>query len=218
MKRLFLLVLLLAPATALGKDPPTRKVGLHRDAWLGVSVSIQDLFGPRDVERLRSGFVVRVVVRVEVLQDKVLQPVARQDRRSEILFDLWDERFKVRVIDRHGPTERQVASANEAIEAATVLQRFEVAELARLKQGVRYRLRVRADLNPLSEDLVADVRKWVIKTPGQGKTGTGDSVFGSFVSFFVNPRIEESERQILFLSQYFDGPTRPEIDVAGGKR
>ena len=55
---------------------------------------------------------------------------------------------------------------------------------------------VRADLNPISEDLLADVRRWLVQPArGQRRLGAGDSFFGSFVSIFVNPRIEDSERR-----------------------
>ena len=38
------------------------------------------------------------------------------------------------------------------------------------------------------------------------RTTKGDSFFGSFVTVFVNPQIEDSERQVRFLSQTFEGP------------
>jgi hypothetical protein len=181
-----------------------RKVGLHRrEGWLGISVSARDLFGAHERERLQSGFVSRVVVRIELWRDGAKEPVARQDRSSEILFDLWDEMFLVRVVERRGPKEQRVATAQDAVEAATAFYAFQVAELAGLDPRATYRFRVRADLNPLSPDLVNDVRRWLVRTPGQGRSATGDSAFGSFVSIFVNPRIQESERQVAFVSQPF---------------
>ena len=67
---------------------------------------------------------------------------------------------------------------------------------------------VRGDLNPISEDLLADVRRWLVQPArGQRRLGAGDSFFGSFVSIFVNPRIEDSERQVRFVSQPFALPT-----------
>jgi hypothetical protein len=198
-----LLPLLMGEARA--DERPVRQVGIHRKGgWLGVSVSLRDLFGPGDGERLRSGFVSRVVLRVELYPEGGKKPIARADRRADILFDLWDERFRVAVVDRYGirPT-RAFTTEREAIELATALLAFEVTELARLQPQAVYRFRFRADLNPLSEDLVQEVKRWLVRPPGQG--GAGDSMFGSFVSIFVNPQPEESERQITFWSQPFRG-------------
>jgi hypothetical protein len=76
--------------------------------------------------------------------------------------------------------------------------------MARLRPGAEYVLAVRGDLNPISEDLLIEVRRWLVQPArGQRRLGAGDSFFGSFVSIFVNPRIEDSERQVRFVSQPF---------------
>jgi hypothetical protein len=203
-------LVLIAMAAQLGlaraEERPARQVGLHRrDGWLACSVGLKDLFWPADSERLRSGFVSRVLIRAEVYRDGERRPIAIADRRSDILYDLWDERFRVRVVDRDGPHDHNVATAEEAIWLATALIRFALTDLATLSPLSTYRLHFRADLNPLSEDLVQEVRRWLVKAPGQGRAGSSDSVFGSVVSIFVNPRVEESERQISFWSQPFWG-------------
>ena len=56
---------------------------------------------------------------------------------------------------------------------------------------------------------MADVRRWLVQPArGQRRLGAGDSFFGSFVSIFVNPHIEDSERQVRFVSQPFALPAR----------
>ena len=96
------------------------------------------------------------------------------------------------------------ATADEAIWRATALTQLPMVDVARLERGGRYSVLVRGDLNPLSEDLLADVRRWLVQPArGQRQLGTGDSFFGSFVSIFVNPRIEDSEHQVRFVSQTF---------------
>jgi len=68
----------------------------------------------------------------------------------------------------------------------------------------------RGDLNPISQDLLAEVRRWLVQpSRGQRRLAAGDSFFGSFVSIFVNPRIEDSERQVRFVSQPFAAPAPP---------
>jgi hypothetical protein len=193
------------PRPARADERPPRLVGLHnRGGWLGVSVSLRDLFWPADGERLRSGFVSRVVIRVEVYREGEERPMARADRHTEILFDLWDEVFKVRVVERQGPRDSIAHTDAQAIDLATALRAFPVTDTGRLLTGITYRLRFRADLNPISEDLVNEVKRWMARPPGQGRVGAGDSVFGSFVSIFVNPKLpNESERQLTFWSPPF---------------
>jgi hypothetical protein len=199
-----LLLAALVPGVARADERPPRTIGVHRtEGKLGVSVGLQDLFWlPVDGERLRSGFASSVLIRAELYREGEPRPVAQEARRTYIVYDIWDERFRLRVEDSAGPRGFEAATVGEAVERATLLVRFRLAELARLVPGAVYRVRFRADLNPLDEALVADVRRWLVRPPGQSR-GSGDSFFGSFVSFFVNPRIEESERQLTFVSQPF---------------
>jgi hypothetical protein len=170
-----------------------------------VSVGLQDLFGPAEREHLKSGFSTRVLIRVAVEDAVTEEPIAVAVQRAEVVYDIWDEKFSVRTTRGLGAELRVLAaSADEAIWRAATLVQFPVVEASRLRPGGRYVVIVRGDLNPISEDLLADVRRWLLQPArGQRRLGAGDSFFGSFVSIFVNPRIEDSERQVRFVSQPF---------------
>lgn len=213
-RRLLFLVALVAVAILGGGRAraaptalPRRTTGLTRTSThLTVSVGVQDLFTAVDRERLMSGFATRVLVRVALQEEGVPEPIAVAFQRAEIVYDIWDERFRLRVTTGTGPDVQVLArTADEAIARAATLWQFPVVEAARLRPGVPYVLAFRGDLNPISEELMADVRRWLVQPArGQRRVGTGDSFFGSFVSIFVNPRIEDSERQVRFVSQRFD--------------
>ncbi len=178
-----------------------------KNGQLLISVGLQDLFGPAERQHLTSGFSTRILIRV-ALQDATRderEPVALAVQRAEIVYDIWDEKFSVRVTRGLGAELRALApNADEAIWRATALWQFPIAETSRLQAGGRYVVLVRGDLNPISEDLLADVRRWLVQPArGQRRLGAGDSFFGSFISIFVNPRIEDSERQVRFVSQPF---------------
>ena len=210
------------PPTARADEPiPQRTIGAAvKNGQLVISVGLQDLFGPAERQHLTSGFSTRVLIRA-ALQDAGggdHEPVSLAVQRSEIVYDIWDEKFSVRVTRGLGAELRALApNADEAIWRATALSQFPIAEAGRLRPGAHYVVLVRGDLNPISEDLLADVRRWLVQPArGQRRLGAGDSFFGSFVSIFVNPRIEDSERQVRFASQAFVLP--PPIRPGGGLR
>ena len=194
-----------APARAA--DPaPVRVTGIGvKGGQLVVSVGLADLFGPAEREHLGSGFSTRLLIRIALQEQATDQLVALAVQRAEIVYDIWDEKFSVRTTRGLGAELRGLAaSADEAIWRATALIQFPVAEASRLRPGARYVIMVRGDLNPISEDLLADVRRWLVQPArGQRSLSAGDSFFGSFVSIFVNPRIDDSERQVRFVSQPF---------------
>jgi hypothetical protein len=192
------------------QEPEERKTGVaRRDGRLLVSLGLQDLFKAQDAQRLLSGFTSRVLVRVAVFRVDQPEPVAQSMRHTEIVYDLWDEKFRVRRFEAGGKMEtRTAATASEAIDLSTALTAFPIAALDRLEPGVTYRLSVRADLNPISQELLADVRRWLARPSPRSRMGSGESFFGSFVSVFVNPRIDESERQLRLVSQSWVEPAR----------
>jgi hypothetical protein len=201
------LVLAWAAGARAADAPPRRTTGLAlTPTHLVASVGLQDLFAPEDRERLKSGFATRVLLRVAVQEEGASEPLAIAFQRTEIVYDIWDERFRLRVTRGAGPDVHfEARTPDEAIARAAAFWSFPVAERARLRPGVTYVVAFRGDLNPISEELMADVRRWIAQPArGQRRVGAGDSFFGSFVSIFVNPRLEDSERQVRFLSQRFD--------------
>jgi hypothetical protein len=197
------------PATA-AEQLAVRLTGLHRRAGrLEMDVGVQDVIRPQDAQRLTSGFATRVLIQVVVMRADGTAVVSQTFRHTEIVYDLWEEKFRVRRIDAGMPPDERITdTAEEALALATEVRGFPVADLARLTPRTAHLVRVRADLNPLSPDVVAEVRRWLVRPPAQGRLGPADSFFGSFVSIFVNPQIEESERRVEFVSQTFVEPLR----------
>ena len=195
---------------ALAEPTAVRTTGVARKAdKLVISVGLQDLFGPRDVERLLSGFSTRVLIRVALVRDGGDEPIAQAMRLAEIVYDLWDEKLRVRFsTGKPGAAETLVvATPNAAVDLATSLVGFPVVESGRLEAGASYHVSLRADLNPISEELVSNLRRWLSHPSGRGRAGSGDSFFGSFVSVFVNPRVDDSERLLQVVSQSFVPPS-----------
>jgi hypothetical protein len=195
-----------AGGTARAADPPRRETGIAiKDGQLTISVGLTDLFGATERQHLSSGFATRVLIRVAIQEESTGEPIALGVQRAEIVYDIWDERFNVRATRGLGAEQRAVApTADQAIWRATALVDFPLTEAKRLRPDGRYVVVVRGDLNPISEDLLVEVRRWLVQPArGERKLGAGDSFFGSFVSIFVNPRIEDSERQVRFVSQPF---------------
>lgn len=208
-----LLLGLLSPAVAgraVAAPLPERTTGMNRfGGKLHVDVGLQDLFWPQHRKQLRSGFATRVLIRAAVYPSGSDEPVAIAFRRTEVVYDIWTETFHIHRIDSEGRDEKfEVDSEYKAIRLATALVRFPVAPLDRLRPRAPYRVAFRADLNPLSEELVADVRRSLTRPEQRRGRLAGDTFFGSFVSIFVNPRIEDSERQLRFVSQTFWEPLR----------
>lgn len=162
------------------------------------------LFDPRAYQALEQNpLATVVVVRFYVYREGETRPVSFRLVTARIVYDLWLEEYEVRIDGahaRHGGRYRRLADAHRAI---TVFSELPVAELSEIEIGPHHYLAVVAELNPVSEETMAEVRRWLTRPAGATRLDRETSFFGSFVSIFVNARLPEAERVTRARSQPF---------------
>lgn len=200
--------LVLVAATALAQDAENvvqeRQFQLERSQTaLLISVSFQELFDARARQKLDSGFWNRVVVRINTRRVGQDRPVALAARTCRVRREVWEEHYEVQLEDHTGRTSKQVSTAGEAIAQCATLKRFPASSLSSLRSG-SHNVEVIAELNPMSQELLEKVRRW-IRSPqgGHRPLGQGSNFFGSVVSIFVNTRIGRSDQMVHLRSQAF---------------
>jgi len=122
--------------------------------------------------------------------------------QRQVLYNLWDEVFELR-IDGRAPIKEKRQS--EALKKLTAIDDIAVARLARLPFDQVYLLAMQVELNPVSKETLAEVWRWLSQGTGGG-LDRGGAFFGSFVSVFVNPKIPEADRVLRIRSQPFYRP------------
>ena len=66
--------------------------------------------------------------------------------------------------------------------------------------GGSYFVTAMIEVNPISQEMLERIRRWVSRPPGSSNATPGDSLFGSFVGLFV-ARIGQAERTLAFRTQ-----------------
>jgi hypothetical protein len=200
--------LLVAAPDLLAEDAEgaiaTRRVGLliSRDV-LHTTVGYRDVFSPAVRKKMTSGLPTRLLVHVAVEREKGGTPAVYWARSAEIVYDLWEENYAVTLADVQGKRHTRVANIEQAVDAAGVLWRAPVADTAILKPGT-YRLRVLAEVNPVSEEMVRNIQRWITRPKGgRGESEARSNFFGAFVGHFVDRSIGQAERVVAFVSQWF---------------
>ena len=160
------------------------------------------LFDSAAYEALDSGFTSTVVIRIWIYPKGSTDPVAFVLLQRQVLYNLWDEVFELR-IDGRAPIKEKRQS--EALKKLTAVDDLPVARLASLPYEQIYLLAMQVELNPVSKETLAEVRRWLSQGTGGG-LDRGGAFFGSFVSVFVNPKIPEADRVLRVRSQPFYRP------------
>jgi hypothetical protein len=197
------------PAVAQDADDdrpsPVRMRFVERGNDLTVSTSIGRLFDSSAYEVLDNGFPATVVIRMWVYRRDENEPVAFELLQRRIVYDLWDEVYQVRLDGPGGRRTMKVKYRAEALKMVTSLDAVRIAAVSALPPGEVYELALIAELNPVSPETLAEVRRWLTQGVGGG-LDRGGSFFGSFVSVFVNPKLAEADRVLRLRSQPFYRP------------
>ncbi len=197
---------LAAPAgRARADDEVVSKKGVFIEdgKTLQVNLGFRELLDGAMLSRLKSGFATTVVMRMYLYEKGGGDPIAVSARTLKAVYDLWDEQFILR-LEEPGRTQTQkLRDQKVVVDRLTSLWRFPLARLAGIKKGTLYFVAVIAEVNPMSEALLAEVRRWLRNPYGDHRGGGSESFFGSFVSIFVNNKIRSAERTFRVRTQPF---------------
>lgn len=200
----FALAALLAgwlPVAARAQDGVrSRRMGITwTDRVPLVSFRARDLVNADVRRKLESGLPQTLVMRVYGYPEHGGRSPAVAPRSCRVVYDLWEEVFRVQL--QMGTRDRSltVRSLEEVLSRCLVARAVPVGTAADFATGQRFYFAVLVELNPLSPDTVQRMRRWLAR-PSGGRT-EGEAFFGSFVSLFVNRRIGDAERTIRFRSQ-----------------
>jgi len=170
---------------------------------LALTASFTEIFDKKGYESLSKGFPVVVQVRTYVYRVGASAPVALRALRYRLVYDLWDEIYLVERVDARGIQRRTFRRRSHALRAITQLNDYPVAPLSDVGVGPRYFAGVVVELNPISPQTQAQMRRWLTRRAGEASVDGSGSLFGSLVSVFVNPRLKNADRIVHLRSQPF---------------
>jgi hypothetical protein len=196
-----------SPARADDDDAPVPQSMrfAERGDNLVVTATLTRIFDSAAYEALDSGFASTVVIRMWVYRAGSGEPVSFQLLQRRCVFDLWEEVYDLRLDGPGGRVTKKVKFRADALKLLTALDQVPIARKADIPFGSNHVLAVEAELNPVSEQTMAEVRRWLTQGTGGG-LDRGGSFFGSFVSVFVNPKVAAADRVIRVQSQPFYRP------------
>jgi hypothetical protein len=166
---------------------------------------IGKLFDAAAYESLSTGISSTVVIRIQVTPRESDTPVAEQLIRRSVVYDVWDEIYTVELDQPGGTRKVKVKYRAEALKWLTAIDDLPIAPLAVLPYEQVFVLKMVVELNPVSKETLAEVRRWLSQGAGGG-LDRGGAFFGSFVSVFYNPKIADADRVLRIRSQPFFRP------------
>jgi len=200
------LVLVALPARAdEDKLEVQRMRFIERGEQLTATGNLAKLFDQAAYEQLSSGFPSTIQIGTFVYPRGKADPIAAAVEIRTIVYDLWDEQYVIKIEGQGGKRMRKVKYRAEALKILTALDDFPIAKLSDIPYDDIFYLGITVQLNPVSKETLAEVRRWLSQGTGGG-LDRGGVFFGSFVSVFVNPKIADADRVLRIRSQLFYRP------------
>jgi hypothetical protein len=205
LRALLALGLLLTLAAPVLADKPIgkRMSFAERKGKLVASTTFTGLFDRDAYLALSSGFPTTVVIRTYVYEKNKELPVSIEVTSVRVVYDLWDEIYVARIDGPSGRKNLKLETRLEVLRLLTQMRRFSVASLKEVKIGPHYFLALVAELNPVNKKRLAEMRRWLTKSSSETRLDSSSSFFGSFVSVFVNPKLQNADRVVRLRSQPF---------------
>jgi len=177
--------------------------------WVTMSVAWRDVINSRIRAKLLSGLPTMIAARAYVFPQGGQQPIALSAKTCRIVFDLWDEVFRIDL--RQGGRRRRTVAVNVegVMRHCSESRRLPIARVASLP-GDRYFVGILVEVNPISRQMLDRIKRWVALPKGAGAVGPGDSLFGSFVGLFVT-NVPASDQTLSFRTQRFTPRNLPRV-------
>lgn len=171
-----------------------------------VSVPFRDVVDAAIEKKLASGLPTVIVMRAWVFRESGGEPVALTAKSCRIVYDLWDEVFRLQITQPGGQLDTVAVNLEGVLRQCAEARKLRLIERTSLDDATRYFVAALVEVNPLGQEALDRIKRWVTRPSGSTAIGPGDSLFGSFVGLFV-ARIDDADRKVSFRTQAFSPPT-----------
>lgn len=180
----------------------------NEDGTVKLTVSFRDVVDAEIARKLSSGLPTVVTMRGYVFRESGGDPVALTAKSCRIVYDLWDEVFRIQLTQPGGQTNAVAVNVEGVLRNCGEARKIPLMDRASMGDTTRYFVAALVEVNPVSQDMIDRIKKWVTRPSGSTSIGPGDALFGSFVGLFVT-RIDDADRKLAFRTQAFVPPNPP---------
>jgi hypothetical protein len=202
------MVLLIAmrPANAQSADEftagPPRVAEL---AWDAQRQAIHATFEFRDVidedvtRKLQRGLPTRILLTALVYTRGSDVPISTTFQSCKITWHVWEDMYRVEVIRPNQPAGNGHWTPTLAgvLRRCATADKLLVADLTQVSGNPTLRLDVTVRVNPVSEETLGKLKRWVSHPSRTGTAAPGSALFSTFTGLFMQ-RLADAEKTVRF--------------------
>jgi hypothetical protein len=199
---LVFVALLVSTSSARAEDTrPARFIWTYTKTYLFVSVKFRDVIDTEIQKKLARGFTSTIVFTGTLFIAGQKDPVATTAQTCKITKLVWEDVYKIQ-ITRPGGTKTELTPSIEGVlrrcgETRTPLL---TATSSQVSVGSAVYLSAKVQVNPVSQETLDRIKRWVSRPSGTATAVPGDALFSTFTGLFLQ-RIGEADRELKFTTK-----------------
>lgn len=203
-----LLMTLIAPARARADDngkkgPPLRDVRFEWDQarkLLYVSLSIRDVVDASIQRKMKQGLPTTIVLTATLYRTGSSEPLATTAQTCKVTWHVWEEAFRIEITRPGGSRAQWTTTMEGVLRRCADIRRLLAGNGDQVPFGAPLYMHAKVQVNPVSKDLLAKIKRWVSRPTGTGTAAPGDALFSTFTGLFLQ-RIGDADRELKFTTK-----------------
>lgn len=196
-----------SPRLALAEDKDSgeekeqrRRARFHWDAdkkGLYMSVSFTDIVDDEIQKKLKRGLPTTIVFTGTIYRPGVKEPVSTTVQTCKITWHVWKEAYRVEITQPGSRQRRWVAALSGVLRRCGKARSLLVADRSQASPGQAVYAVTKVQVNPVSDEVLKQLKRWVSRPSGTGTAAPGDALFSTFTGLFLQ-RIGKAEKELNF--------------------
>ena len=198
------LCLMLLPSGARAQEgqsaPPARNASYEWDSakrLLYANLNYRDIVDGEIKKKLSRGLPTTIVLSAAIYLSGAEMPVATTVQSCKITWHVWEEAYRIELTFPGSSRVRWTTTVEGVLRRCAEANRLLVATSEQVPVGRPLFLKAKVQVNPISPELLAKIKRWVSRPSATGTAAPGDALFGTFTGLFLQ-RIGDAERELKF--------------------
>jgi hypothetical protein len=174
---------------------------------LFTDLSFRDIIDNEIRGKMSRGLPTTIVFTATLHEAGSTRALATTAQTCRVTWHVWEEAYRIE-ISKPGEVRAPVwtTTIEGVLRRCAEVHRLLTANRDQLPVPGPFLLRAKVQVNPVSEDVLQKIKRWVSRPTGTSTAAPGDALFSTFTGLFLQ-RVGEAERILVFTTK----PAQPTV-------
>jgi hypothetical protein len=191
-------------AAAQAQPPPVqREVDLSWDtdkSLLYLDIGFRDIIDDGIRNKLSRGLPTTIVLTATIQKAGSTEPLSTTTQTCRITWHVWEEAYYVEIVRPGSSQARWTTTLEGVFRRCAEAHRLLAGDATQVSPSVPLYARGTIQINPVSPEVLQQLKRWVMRPSSTGTAAPGDALFSTFAGLFMQ-RIGDAEREVHFFTR-----------------